>query len=457
MCDHRQIGQDWRRRGEESAAGSGVSAKAADSILTVLQSADGQDDTLEKFGERCSQYKSDKNFSDALDEMTELFKLAEQYNFVDYLQFDASVVRGLAYYTGIVFEAFDRRGILRAICGGGRYDGLMTTYLSPVEVPCVGFGFGDCVIMDLLEELDLVKAPKRSVEYVVLARTDALYMDATRITAALRAAGKTVDLSLTVFKKVKQAFDYADRIGGRKVVFVAEDELEQGSVKVKDMYNKDANDEAIQVVVPIDDLANIDSYFGESEPVSVMEQAGKARGSGMGLKWMNVDESWMQAPSVTAPANTSAPAAKKDDDDDDCDLFGDDDEEEESKPKETPQEMAARKKAEAQAKKKKAAPVGKSTIVFDVKPACFDGDDDDEDSGGTIDLADLVKFVKGIEMEGLIWGEKHQFADIGYGIKKLQVQCTVVDDLVGVDDLREKIEDNEDLVQSCDVVAFNKV
>merc|ERR1712166_1344219 len=50
-----------------------------------------------------------------------------------------------------------------------------------------------------------------------------------------------------------------------------------------------------------------------------------------GLKWMDVDESWMQAPSVSAPANTAAPAAKKDDDDDDCDLFGDDDEEEETK------------------------------------------------------------------------------------------------------------------------------
>merc|ERR1712195_260733 len=114
---------------------------------------------------------------------------------------------------------------------------------------------------------------------------------------------------------------------------------------------------------------------------------------------MDVDESWMQAPSVSAPANTAAPAAKKDD----------------------------------------------------------DGDDDDENSGGTIDLEELVKFVKGIQMDGLVWGEKHQFADIGYGIKKLQVQCTVVDDLVGVDDLREKIEENEDLVQSCDVVAFNKV
>eukprot|EP00656_Telonema_subtile_P035836 TRINITY_DN397_c0_g1_i1.p1 TRINITY_DN397_c0_g1~~TRINITY_DN397_c0_g1_i1.p1 ORF type:complete len:173 (-),score=81.75 TRINITY_DN397_c0_g1_i1:241-759(-) len=151
-----------------------------------------------------------------------------------------------------------------------------------------------------------------------------------------------------------------------------------------------------------------------------------------------------------------APAPTKKAADDDFDLFGDEEDEEEEVT-ETPQEMAARKKKEAEAKKKKAAPVGKSTIVFDVKPACFDGDDDDEDGGGTIDLEDLVKFVKGIKMEGLVWGEKHQFAEIGYGIKKLQVQCTVVDDLVGVDDLTEQIQENEDLVQSCDVVAFNKV
>merc|ERR1711906_49384 len=118
--------------------------------------------------------------------------------------------------------------------------------------------------------------------------------------------------------------------------------------------------------------------------------------------------------------------------------------------------MAARMKKEKEAKAKKAAPVGKSTIVLDVKPACVDGDDDDDESGGMIDLDELVKFVKGISMEGLVWGEKHQFAEIGYGIKKLQVQATVVDDLVGVDDLVERIQDNEDLVQSCDVLAFNK-
>merc|ERR1712194_519177 len=162
--------------------------------------------------------------------------------------------------------------------------------------------------------------------------------------------------------------------------------------------------------------------------------------SNMDLTWQLLDPvsfALGDCPACVPAACAAAPVKKAAKDDDEFDFF--DDEE------------------EAEAKKKKAAPVGKSTIVFDVKPACFDGDDDDEDGGGTIDLDELVKFVKGIQMEGLIWGEKHNFAEIGYGIKKLQVQCTVVDDLVGVDDLRERIEDNEDLVQSCDVIAFNKV
>lgn len=56
-------------------------------------------------------------------------------------------MRGLAYYTGIVFECFDRQGVLRAIAGGGRYDKLLSLYGSPKEVPACGFGFGDCVIL----------------------------------------------------------------------------------------------------------------------------------------------------------------------------------------------------------------------------------------------------------------------------------------------------------------------
>ena len=62
-------------------------------------------------------------------------------------------MRGLAYYTGVVFEVFDRRGELRAICGGGRYDRLLSLYGAETVVPACGFGFGDCVIVELLKDL----------------------------------------------------------------------------------------------------------------------------------------------------------------------------------------------------------------------------------------------------------------------------------------------------------------
>merc|ERR1712076_334338 len=94
--------------------------------------------------------------SEEVKELKQLFDLLTDYGFGDWVQFDASVVRGLAYYTGVVFEGFDKAGVLRAICGGGRYDRLLSLYGSPVQMPCVGFGFGDCVVMELLKEKGIV-------------------------------------------------------------------------------------------------------------------------------------------------------------------------------------------------------------------------------------------------------------------------------------------------------------
>jgi len=89
--------------------------------------------------------------SPALAELRQLFSLLEAYGLADRVVFDASVVRGLAYYTGVVFEAFDTAGALRAVCGGGRYDRLLES-LGGRPVPAVGFGFGDAVVLELLAE-----------------------------------------------------------------------------------------------------------------------------------------------------------------------------------------------------------------------------------------------------------------------------------------------------------------
>ncbi len=132
---------------------------------------------------------------------------------------------------------------------------------------------------------------------------------------------------------------------------------------------------------------------------------------------------------------------KGDDDDDEMDLFGSDDDE----------ELAAtlkKKKEEAIAKAMEKAKnvVGKSMIVLDVKPW---------EAGQ--DLEALVKKVHAIVIEGLTWGEDYKLIDVAYGIQKLQVVCSIIDNLVSTEDITEKIEAFEDDVQSVDIVAFNKI
>ena len=119
-------------------------------------------------------------------EMAELFEYAESYGFRSYLQFNASVVRGLAYYTGIVFECFAaEKYSLRAVCGGGRYDGLLTLYGSPTTVPCVGFGFGDCVIKELLEEMGKMPSTAPRVDFVVAAFDKSMFGPSLQVCACL--------------------------------------------------------------------------------------------------------------------------------------------------------------------------------------------------------------------------------------------------------------------------------
>ena len=196
---------------------------------------------------------------EGLDELREVFVMAKEYGFADFLVFDASVVRGLAYYTGIVFECFDRTGELRAICGGGRYDRLLSLYGSKQEVPCVGFGFGDCVIMELLQMKKLLPSFDQRTDFVVAAFNRDMLPNALAVASLLRKAGAAVDMQLEPKKKVGQTFDYANRAGARFIAFVAPDEWAKNMVRIKDlrMEDKDAN----QKDVALDQLHTWASLF----------------------------------------------------------------------------------------------------------------------------------------------------------------------------------------------------
>jgi len=171
--------------------------------------------------------------SAAITELTTLFDLIDSYGMSEWIQFDASIVRGLAYYTGSVFEAHDREGKFRAICGGGRYDNLLST-LGGKDLPATGFGFGDMVIMELLADKNLVPELIGGVDDIVLPLNQDLRDIAVRVAAALRLSDRTVDLVLED-KKMKWAFKHAERVGAKRLVLLAPDEWSRKMIKVKDL------------------------------------------------------------------------------------------------------------------------------------------------------------------------------------------------------------------------------
>ena len=177
-----------------------------------------------------------KSYEDC-EELKELFRLAEIAGFADALEFDISVIRGLSYYTGIVFECFDTAGEFRAIFGGGRYDNLLTT-IGGDPATAVGLGFGDVVVTELLKSrlgADAAKAKAGvAVGFMFPEQRDAALALATR----LRREGERVNLSLRP-QKPKKFFSHADQSGAAKAVFVGPDDVEKGVARMKDLLTHD--------------------------------------------------------------------------------------------------------------------------------------------------------------------------------------------------------------------------
>ena len=171
--------------------------------------------------------------SEALNELQTLFEAIESYGISDWVEFDGSIVRGLAYYTGCVFEVNDREGKFRAICGGGRYDKLLST-LGGKDLPATGFGFGDMVIMEVLAEKDLLPELLSGVEDVVIPLSPDLRNVAVKVASALRSSDRLVDLVLDD-KKMKWAFKHAERIGATRIVLVGKEEWSRQKIKIKDL------------------------------------------------------------------------------------------------------------------------------------------------------------------------------------------------------------------------------
>jgi histidyl-tRNA synthetase len=153
-----------------------------------------------------------------------------------FIEVDCSIVRGLAYYTGTVFELFDAARSLRAIAGGGRYDTLLHA-LGGVDLPALGFGMGDVVLAELLKERGIAPPGAPAVSVFVAAVTGEDRPHVLRIAHDLRDAGVSVEYALAAQPIGKQLKLAAAR-GARLAVVVGPDDRDRGEVVLKDLSGK---------------------------------------------------------------------------------------------------------------------------------------------------------------------------------------------------------------------------
>jgi histidyl-tRNA synthetase len=158
-------------------------------------------------------------------------KLPESHR--DFCAIDFKIVRGLAYYTGIVWEIHDRKGELRAIAGGGRYDNLLKQ-VSGVDLPALGFGMGDVVLGELLKDRGLLPKSFGELDCYVVIADEALRPEALKLIHGLRDGGIAVDYALAPTKVGKQ-FQVAVAAGARFAVTIGPDEWSTGEVKLKNL------------------------------------------------------------------------------------------------------------------------------------------------------------------------------------------------------------------------------
>ncbi|HSE43710.1 MAG TPA: histidine--tRNA ligase, partial [Gemmatimonadales bacterium] len=146
----------------------------------------------------------------------------------EFLDFDLTIVRGIAYYTGTVFELFDAKRELRAICGGGRYDNLLSS-LGGVDLPAVGFGMGDVVLGELLKDRGLAPPLPAPIDVLVAGITEQDLPHVLRLAHELRDEGIRVEYVLSL-QPIGKQLKLADARQARFAVMIGPDDRAKGEV-----------------------------------------------------------------------------------------------------------------------------------------------------------------------------------------------------------------------------------
>jgi histidyl-tRNA synthetase len=148
------------------------------------------------------------------------------------VRIDLSTARGLAYYTGTVFEIHDSKGKLRSICGGGRYDTMIEQF-GGQSCPATGFGLGLATFAMLLEEKKLTPKPSLNPDYYVAVVSENVRKDAMKIVSKLREEN-FVEVDL-MERSIGKQISHANALKAKNLIVFGEDEVKSGEVKIKDM------------------------------------------------------------------------------------------------------------------------------------------------------------------------------------------------------------------------------
>ena len=205
--------------------------------------------TLNSFGEKGKERAMD--WTNLLDEI-------EAHQVSSFVKIDLSIVRGLAYYTGFVYEAFEASGEGRALAGGGRYDHLIKKLSGNVDLPASGFAIGDMTLSDCLEKNGLLPSYIMAPDLYLISGTEQR-ISGISLVAATRRAGFAVSHSLKTTGFGKQ-FKEAGKSGARYALILGEEEKNQNKVKIKDL--KSAEEITVEQAKLIHQLEKLDQDGG---------------------------------------------------------------------------------------------------------------------------------------------------------------------------------------------------
>lgn len=206
-----------KREWQAFALESGMTQEQVDGLLSLLK---------------------DEDLWKESDELVAFFELIQSYGVGDYVAFNPKVIRGLDYYTGTVFEAFEIGGKSRAILGGGRYDNLVAD-VGGNPLPGVGFAMGDVVMELVLRDAGVIPENLGNISQVIVTVfNEETLAESIKVANTLRDAGYRVVL-YPEFDKMGKQFKYADRLNIPVAVILGPDELEKSEVAVKNLRTRE--------------------------------------------------------------------------------------------------------------------------------------------------------------------------------------------------------------------------